>query len=49
MGILVLGVAEEFVFFAELCDECGGGDGTLVDSVMGNVQEEVAKCGEKGR
>ena len=48
MGILVLGVAEQFVFSAELCDECGGGDGTLVDSMMSNVQEEIAKCGEEG-
>jgi hypothetical protein len=48
VGILVLGIAEEFVFSAELCNECGGGDGTIVDRVMGNVQEEVAKGCEKG-
>lgn len=48
MGILVLGIAEEFVFSAELCDECGGGDGTVVDRVMGNMEKERAKCGEEG-
>lgn len=48
VGILVLGIAEEFVFSAELCDERGGSDGTVVDRAMGNVQEKIAKCGEEG-
>ena len=46
MGILVLGIAEEFVFSAELCDERGGGDSAVVERTMGDVQEEIAKCGE---
>ena len=48
MGILVLGIAEEFVFSAELCDERSGGDSTVIDRTMGNMQEEIAKCGEQG-
>ena len=48
MGILVLGVAEEFVFFAELCDECSRGYGTLVDRLVRNVQEKIPKSGEEG-
>ncbi len=48
MGILVLGIPEEFVLSAELCDERGGGDSTVVDRTMRNVQEEITKCGEEG-
>jgi hypothetical protein len=39
MGVLVLSVAEEFVFFTELCDEHSGGNGALVDRVVSNVPE----------